>query len=130
MAKAKENAKPIITDENSNDEEDSDNDDDEIIGPLPPSQNKNNDDLDDDENDDDDDDDDNLERQIPDSHEVSMQHGTRAILALAGDPSGGRLVSGSIDYDMCFWDFAGMDTSMRSFRTIQPCENYPIRGIL
>lgn len=34
--------------------------------------------------------------------------------------------TGSVDYDVCFWDFAGMDTSMRSFRTLQPCENHPI----
>lgn len=58
-----------------------------------------------------------------------MQHGSRAVLALAGDPSGARLASGSIDYDLCFWDFAGMDTAMRSFRTLQPCENHPIRGL-
>lgn len=58
-----------------------------------------------------------------------MQHGTRAVLALAGDPSGARLASGSIDYDLCFWDFAGMDTHMKSFRTLQPCENHPIRNL-
>lgn len=68
-----------------------------------------------------------LQRRIPATHEVNMQHGTKAILALAGDPSGARLASGSIDYDICFWNFAGMDTSMRSFRTLQPCENHPIR---
>lgn len=36
------------------------------------------------------------------------------------------VASGSVDYDVSFWDFAGMDTSMRSFRTLQPCENHPI----
>lgn len=58
-----------------------------------------------------------------------MQHGSKAIMALSGDPSGSRLVSGSIDYDMCFWDFTGMDASMKSFRTLQPCENYPIKAL-
>lgn len=72
---------------------------------------------------------DSLAKKIPSSHEVSMSHGSRAILALASDPSGGRLASGSIDYDLCFWNFAGMDTSMRSFRTLQPCENHPIRSL-
>lgn len=66
---------------------------------------------------------------IPYTHEVQMQHGHRAILAMAADPSGARLVSGSIDYDLCFWDFAGMDTSMKSFRTIQPCETHAIRAL-
>lgn len=58
-----------------------------------------------------------------------MQHGSRAILAMAADPSGARLASGSIDYDLSFWDFAGMDTSMKSFRVLQPCENHAIRAL-
>jgi len=120
-------------------------DEDDFIGPIPPSlpvaseaikdskrDEKN-------ESDDDDDDDDDKESsdteeeeatlrdKIPCSHEVSMTHGTKAVIAIAADPSGARLASGSIDYDVCFWDFAGMDTSMKSFRTLQPCENHPIK---
>lgn len=68
-----------------------------------------------------------LKDKIPCSHEVTMTHGTKAVTAIAADPSGARLASGSIDYDVCFWDFAGMDSSMRSFRTLQPCENHPIK---
>uniref|UniRef100_A0A1B0G7Q0 Uncharacterized protein n=1 Tax=Glossina morsitans morsitans TaxID=37546 RepID=A0A1B0G7Q0_GLOMM len=111
------------------------NDDNEIIGPLPsialgnlqPTKNEEPDEGSGDEESDDDEMD--LFRNIPNTHEVKMQHGNKAILALAGDPAGARLASGSIDYDMCFWDFAGMDSSMRSFRTLQPCDNYPIRGL-
>lgn len=66
---------------------------------------------------------------IPCSHEASMTHGTKAVTAMCVDPSGARLASGSVDYDVCFWDFAGMDSSMRSFRTLQPCDNHPIRGL-
>uniref|UniRef100_A0A0C9QU76 CG5543_1 protein n=1 Tax=Fopius arisanus TaxID=64838 RepID=A0A0C9QU76_9HYME len=65
--------------------------------------------------------------KIPCSHEVSMNHGTKAITAVAADPAGARLASGSVDYDVSFWDFAGMDSSLRSFRTLQPCENHPIK---
>lgn len=36
---------------------------------------------------------------------------------------------GSVDYDVSFWDFAGMDSAMRSFRTLQPCDNHPIRSL-
>ncbi|XP_076685589.1 gastrulation defective protein 1 homolog [Andrena cerasifolii] len=68
-----------------------------------------------------------LKDKVPCSHEVTMTHGTKAVTAIAADPSGARLASGSIDYDVCFWDFAGMDSSMRSFRTLQPCENHPIK---
>lgn len=67
--------------------------------------------------------------RIPVTHEVVMRHGTKAVLCLSGDASGARLASGSIDYDLSFWDFAGMDTSMKSFRKIQPCENHAIRGL-
>ena len=38
------------------------------------------------------------------------------------DPSGARLVTGGYDYDVKFWDFAGMDASLRHFRQIRPCE--------
>ncbi|XP_020804291.1 gastrulation defective protein 1 homolog [Drosophila serrata] len=111
----------------------------DVIGPLPPvpAEEKNKstkddaskEDSDDDSDDDDSDDEQSLAKRIPYTHEVQMQHGSRAVLALAGDPSGARLVSGSIDYDMCFWDFAGMDSGMRSFRQLQPCENHPIRSL-
>lgn len=132
---------------NENQESD-DDDDDDFIGPsLPPSLSVNSDveKKKDEEKkksvekkkDDEDEDDDNessdseeevtLAEKIPCTHEVSMTHGTKAVIAIAADPSGARLASGSVDYDVCFWDFAGMDTSMKSFRTLQPCENHPIK---
>ncbi|XP_053964574.1 gastrulation defective protein 1 homolog [Anastrepha ludens] len=149
IAKAREVApsKPRTDTDQRKAGEDDDSDDEPAFGPLPTDAvgaaadtnkqsvtklKKTNADSDDDEDDDDDensDDGGHLERKIPNTHEVQMQHGSRAVLALAGDPAGARLVSGSIDYDMCFWDFAGMDAAMRSFRTIQPCENYPIRAL-
>ncbi|KAG7199462.1 hypothetical protein KM043_014088 [Ampulex compressa] len=119
------------------DESEDSEDDDTFIGPpLPPIINKDSDDKDlvkkDNEDDSDEDEDSDSEEvslkdKIPCSHEVSMNHGTKAVIAIAADPSGARLASGSVDYDVCFWDFAGMDSSMRSFRTLQPCENHPIK---
>uniref|UniRef100_A0A6V7M2I5 Uncharacterized protein n=1 Tax=Bracon brevicornis TaxID=1563983 RepID=A0A6V7M2I5_9HYME len=124
--------------ENADSEEENDED---IIGPLPPppppvadetttkkSKTKG---SDDDSSSDDDDDSEpdelDLVDRIPCSHEVTMTHGVKAITAIAADPSGARLASGSVDYDVSFWDFAGMDSSLRSFRTLQPCENHPIK---
>jgi WD40 repeat protein len=46
------------------------------------------------------------------------------------DPSGTRLISGSYDYDVKFWDFAGMDKSFKPFRTIQPCGEHQIHEVL
>ncbi|EDW60960.1 gastrulation defective protein 1 homolog [Drosophila virilis] len=140
IAKARTFAPPVQEQEANEEDED-------VIGPLPPAADagaqqqpdtntkketneKEDQEDDEDENEDDsDEDEETLSRRIPYTHEVQMQHGSRAVLALAGDPSGARIVSGSIDYDMCFWDFAGMDSAMRSFRQLQPCENHPIRGL-
>ncbi|KAM8712164.1 hypothetical protein ACLKA7_012653 [Drosophila subpalustris] len=143
IAKARTVAPPV--------QEQQPEDDEDLIGPLPPTgdqkqsddslattekqaksespQDGEEDNEDEDDSEADSDDEESLPRRIPYTHEVQMQHGSRAVLALAGDPSGARIVSGSIDYDMCFWDFAGMDSSMRSFRQLQPCENHPIRSL-
>ena len=44
------------------------------------------------------------------------------VSALGLDPSGARLVTGGYDYDVRFWDFAGMDQALQAFRSLQPCE--------
>ncbi|XP_059622309.1 gastrulation defective protein 1 homolog [Phlebotomus argentipes] len=112
-------------------------DEDDVIGPLPPpdlaagtakTAQKGSDSEESDEEEEEEEDEGLLGR-IPATHEVAMQHGSKAVIALSADPSGARLASGSVNYDLFFWDFAGMDTSMRAFRTLQPCENYPIRSI-
>lgn len=136
-----------VDDESGKKNDDDDDDESDVIGPMPPpssdvvkknttaKQSAEEDDSDDSGNDSSDEDDDSVDEQtrltkkIPATHEVKMQHGNKAILALAADPSGARLASGSIDFDVCFWDFAGMDTSMKSFRTLHPCENHPIRAL-
>ncbi|XP_054271194.1 gastrulation defective protein 1 homolog [Macrosteles quadrilineatus] len=66
---------------------------------------------------------------IPISEELTINHGTKAVVALAVDPAGARLASGSVDYDVKFWDFAGMDSSLQSFRSMTPCGNYPIKTV-
>lgn len=52
------------------------------------------------------------------------------VSALSLDPSGARLVSGGYEYDVKFWDFAGMDSSLRCFRTITPCERCCVMFLL
>uniref|UniRef100_A0AAR5Q082 WD repeat-containing protein 55 homolog n=1 Tax=Dendroctonus ponderosae TaxID=77166 RepID=A0AAR5Q082_DENPD len=66
---------------------------------------------------------------IPMRADTSMKHGNKAVTALTVDPSGARLASGSVDYEVSFWDFAGMDSNLRSFRTLQPVDNHPIRAL-
>uniref|UniRef100_A0A8C5DV94 WD repeat-containing protein 70 n=1 Tax=Gouania willdenowi TaxID=441366 RepID=A0A8C5DV94_GOUWI len=88
-------------------------DEDELVGPpLPPGYTADSDDEDDDDEDDDDDD--------KPSPQVS---------ALALDPSGARLVTGGYDYDVRFWDFAGMDQALNAFRSLQPCDCHQIKSL-
>ncbi|KAM4708588.1 WD repeat-containing protein 70 isoform 1-T4 [Discoglossus pictus] len=100
----------------------------EEIGPPLPSRFKDSDEEDM-QDEDEDDDDDNPVKRIPDSHEVSLQHGTKSVSALALDPSGARLVTGGYDYDVQFWDFAGMDASLKAFRSLQPCDCHQIKSL-
>lgn len=64
---------------------------------------------------------------IPIESQVSLNHGIKAITALSIDPPGVRLASGSVDYEVRLWDFAGMDQTLKSFRTMNPCGNHPIK---
>ncbi len=77
---------------------------------------------DDDDEDDDSSDEDGDENFIPATLEVNLNHGTKPVSALSVDHSGARLVTGSVDYDVRLWDFAGMSSSLQSFRSIRPCE--------
>ena len=67
-----------------------------------------------------------IEKRIPASLEVNLAHGTKPVSALSIDPAGARLVTGSVDYDVKLWDFAGMNSSLQSFRSLRPCECHPI----
>lgn len=141
-SKESEKLKKNTESKDSDSQSDDDDEEDDLIGPpLPPTVSEHQDtkvkhksikdDSDDDSSDDDDNDEEetSLISRIPCSHEMSMVHGTKAVTAIAADPSGARLASGSVDYDVSFWDFGGMDSSLRSFRTLQPCENHPIKAV-
>lgn len=66
-------------------------------------------------------------KDIPITDKVSLTHGNKPVVAVAIDSSGSRLATGSVDYDVRFWDFAGMDRTLQSFRTLTPCGNNPIK---
>ncbi|XP_078487808.1 WD repeat-containing protein 70 [Ciona intestinalis] len=66
---------------------------------------------------------------IPATHEVSLKHGSKPVSSLALDPSGARLVTGSHDFEMRFWDFAGMDRALQSFRHLTPCECHHMMNV-
>lgn len=67
--------------------------------------------------------------RIPSSLQIQLDHGKKTVSALALDPSGARLVTGGMDYDVKLFDFAGMDSSLKSFRSLRPCECHPIKQL-
>eukprot|EP00794_Sanderia_malayensis_P015144 gene15144-16701_t len=76
-----------------------------------------------------DDDDEGPLSKIPQSHEVTLEHGKKTISAMTLDPSGARLVTAGYDYEMKFWDFNTMDLHLRPFRSLTPMESHGIRTI-
>ena len=113
----------------SQESKEEDEDEDELIGPpLPPGFSK---DEEDDDFDDEDEEQDTGSRYdvLPVSYEIELIHGSKSVTALAIDPNGSRVVSGGVDYEMRFWDFQGMDSSLQSFRAISPCESHPIKNL-
>ncbi|KAH3695028.1 WD repeat-containing protein 70-like [Dreissena polymorpha] len=132
---------PSATTSKVQDNEDDDDDDDNIIGPpLPPTMtdagssplNKKKADNDEEENDEDDNDEEEDEdplKKIPSSLQITLDHGKKTVSALAFDPSGARLITGGYDYDVKLFDFAGMDSTLKPFRTLRPCECHPIKQL-
>lgn len=97
-----------------------------MIGPpLPPGMTEKSEGSNEDSDSDDDDD----SHKFPITSELDLLHGTKAISALSVDPAGSRLVSGSIDYDVKYWDFQGMGFSRESFRSFRPADGYPVQSI-
>src|SRR6218665_866685 len=72
---------------------------------------------------------DNRYLELPTSHEIELKHGSKSITALALDPNGARLVTGSIDYEVKFWDFQGMDNTLQSFRSSRPVQSHSIKHL-
>uniref|UniRef100_A0A673LFA1 WD repeat-containing protein 70 n=1 Tax=Sinocyclocheilus rhinocerous TaxID=307959 RepID=A0A673LFA1_9TELE len=95
----------------TDDDEDEEDDDDDVVGPpLPPGYKHSTADNDDDD-------------------DMTDEEDDVSVSALALDPSGARLVTGGYDYDVKFWDFAGMDAALHAFRSLQPCECHQIRSL-
>ncbi|GAA5906824.1 WD40 repeat domain-containing protein [Sporobolomyces salmoneus] len=56
---------------------------------------------------------------LPTTHEVVLKDHIKTVSALSMDPSGARLVSGSYDYDLKIWDFGGMKSDFKPFRSFE-----------
>ena len=66
--------------------------------------------------------------EFPITHELILKDHTKVVSALALDPSGARVLSGSHDYDCKLWDFGGMDQRCKPFKSWEPAESYHVRS--
>lgn len=66
--------------------------------------------------------------EFPTTHELLLKDHTKVVSALALDPSGARVISGSQDYDCKLWDFGGMDWRCKPFKTWEPAGTYFVRS--
>ena len=63
-----------------------------------------------------------VNKLLPISHEATMIHGSKTVTSVTIDPNGNRLATGGYDYEVKLWDFSGMDSSMKSYRSFEPFE--------
>jgi WD40 repeat protein len=63
---------------------------------------------------------------LPVSRSIQLKDHTKIVSAVALDPSGARMVTGSYDFTVKFWDFNGMNKECRPFRSIEPWEAYQV----
>jgi hypothetical protein len=74
--------------------------------------------------------DESSEELFPTTHELLLKDHTKVVSALALDPSGARIVSGSHDYDCKLWDFGGMDWRCKPFNSWEPAGTYYVGALL
>ncbi|KAG3120575.1 hypothetical protein PI125_g1036 [Phytophthora idaei] len=81
------------------------------------------------ESDDEDNDNVALRYGLPKSHEVGLESHTKGLACIAVDTPGARVATGSMDYYVKLWDFAGMARHVRPFRDIEVEEGHPLVAV-
>jgi WD40 repeat protein len=64
--------------------------------------------------------------KMPVSHEIVLKDHSKVVSAVAVDPSGARIATGSHDYDTKIWDFGGMDSRLKPFKSFEANGNYHV----
>jgi WD40 repeat protein len=91
--------------------------------PAPQKQKRASPDSDDSGSDDSESDDEDEAERFPVTHEMVLKTHERAITSIALDPAGSRMISGSLDGNVNFHDFAAMTpTTLRAFKSVDPWE--------
>nr|CCA15191.1 conserved hypothetical protein [Albugo laibachii Nc14] len=72
----------------------------------------------------------NVRYKLPISNQVILGgHHTKSISCVGIDPPGVRVATGSMDYHVKLWDFAGMARHIRPFREIEVDDGHPIMAL-
>ncbi|KDO35067.1 hypothetical protein SPRG_01131 [Saprolegnia parasitica CBS 223.65] len=66
---------------------------------------------------------------IPVTNEVVLSAHAKTVSCIAVDASGGRVATGSMDYHMKLWDFAGMARHVRPFRDSEVEDGHPLMAL-
>lgn len=66
---------------------------------------------------------------LPITHEAKIEQHTKTVSAVSFDGSGSRMVTGSYDYNIGYYDFGGMDSALQPFRYVQPIGAYKIKAL-
>ncbi|ETW03565.1 hypothetical protein H310_04979 [Aphanomyces invadans] len=70
-----------------------------------------------------------LRYNLPLKNQVVLTSHTKSITSIAVDAPGARVATGSMDYHMKLWDFAGMARQVRPFRDNEVEEGHPIMAL-
>jgi len=66
---------------------------------------------------------------LPVSHESVINAHEKAVTAIGLDPKGARMIAGSMDGWLRFYDFQGMSEAKESFRSAEPVEGHMVQAI-
>ena len=70
-----------------------------------------------------------MKNKIPISQSVDIGGHEKAVTCLSFEPSCMRFITGSLDYNLKMYDFGGMDSRHRSFKSLEVEESHPIVSI-
>ncbi|KAI9908864.1 hypothetical protein PsorP6_015295 [Peronosclerospora sorghi] len=66
---------------------------------------------------------------FPKSHDVALKSHVKGLAFISVDAPGARVATGTTDYRVKLWDFAGMARHVRTFREIEVVEGYPLVAV-
>ncbi|KDN39086.1 WD40 repeat-like protein [Tilletiaria anomala UBC 951] len=70
-----------------------------------------------------------VQSELPISHEAVLKDHNKVVSALDIDAAGARIATGGYDYDVKLWDFGGMTSALRPFKTFEPNGSYSVHDL-